>query len=80
LTTGENNVLGTGGYFVMWIIKVIFHVAPLRKKTAKEVGRGLVRIMFTPVILEILQCDNDCEFLGKCICKGVFQDIKNCES
>ncbi len=34
------------------------HVAALKKKTAKQTGRAIVRILSTAVISEILQFDN----------------------
>jgi hypothetical protein len=37
-------------------------VAPLKRKTAKQTGRALVRIMATAVIPEVLQSDNKREF------------------
>ncbi len=42
-------------------------MAPLKRKTAKQTGRALVRIMATAVIPEVLQFDNGSEFLGRCI-------------
>ena len=56
-----------------WILRYVdhhsgfSHVAALKRKTAKQTGRALVRIMSTAVIPEILQSDNGSEFLGKCI-------------
>ncbi len=41
--------------------------AALKRKSAKQTGRALVRIMSTAVIPEILRSDNGSEFLGKCI-------------
>jgi hypothetical protein len=45
----------------------ILQVAALKRKTAKQTGKALVRIMSTAVIPENLQSDNGSEFLGKCI-------------
>ncbi len=53
------------------------HVAALKRKTAKQTGRALVRILSIAVISEILQSDNGSEFLGKCIqyVKEVFKTV-----
>jgi hypothetical protein len=40
------------------------HVAPLKRKTAKQTGRALVKILSSACIPEILQSDNGSEFLG----------------
>ncbi len=40
---------------------VFLHVAALKRKTAKQTGRALARIMPTAVIAEILPSDNDSE-------------------
>jgi hypothetical protein len=37
---------------------VFLHIAPLRRKTAKQTGRAQLQIMSTAVIPEILQSDN----------------------
>jgi len=55
-----------------WILRYVdhhsgfAHVAPLKRKTAKQTGRALVRIMAATVIPEVLQSDNGSEFLGRC--------------
>jgi hypothetical protein len=53
------------------------HVAPLKRKTAKQTGRALVHILSLACIPKILQSDNGGEFLGKCIyyVKEFFQTI-----
>jgi hypothetical protein len=43
------------------------HVAPLKTKKAAVVGRAMICIMSFSVVPEILQSDNDSEFLGNCI-------------
>jgi hypothetical protein len=56
-----------------WILRLVdhhsgfAHVAPLKRKTAKQTGRALVKILSSACIPEILQSDNGSEFLGKCI-------------
>jgi hypothetical protein len=56
-----------------WILRLVdhhsdfAHVAPLKRKTAKQTGRALEKILSSACIPEILQSDNGSEFLGKCI-------------
>jgi hypothetical protein len=56
-----------------WILQFVdhhsgfAHVAPLKRKTAKQRGRALARILSSTCIPEILQSDNGSDFLDKCI-------------
>jgi hypothetical protein len=56
-----------------WILRYVdhlsgfAHVACLKNKTSKTVGRAMVRILSTAVLPDILQSDNGGEFLGQCI-------------
>ncbi len=49
------------------------HVACLKRKTSLLAGRALIKIMPAAVIPQVLQSDNEGEFLGKLfgICEGV---------
>jgi hypothetical protein len=55
-----------------WILCYVYHhsgfahVACLKRKTSLLVGRALIKIMSTAVILQALESDNGEEFLGKC--------------
>jgi hypothetical protein len=54
------------GYcWILWLVdhqSGFAHVAPLKRKTAKQIGRALVCILSLACIPEILQSDNGSEF------------------